>query len=77
MKNESKEPPFDTEAYANYCELLDEYHQESDEDLLESIKNLGFKLDQQIGKLIDKLDKEIDTEEPDDFTPENDPYGGH
>ena len=77
MKNESQEPPFDTEAYANYCELLDEYHQESDEDLVESIKNLGFKLDQQIGKLIDKLDKEIDTEEPDDFTPENDPYGGH
>ena len=45
--------------------------------LIESIKNLGFKLAQQIGKLIDKLDKEIDTEEPDDFTPENDPYGGH
>ena len=51
------EPPFDTEAYRNYTEQLDDYLKKDPSELIEIIKKLGFKLDQQLGKIISQLDR--------------------
>ena len=51
------EPPFDTEAYRNYTEQLDDYLKKDSYELIEIIKKLGFKLDQQLGKIISQLDR--------------------
>ena len=49
--------PFDTQAYKNYKELVDKEREQIDSDnLIESIYKLGFKIDQQLQRIIDKLD---------------------
>ena len=49
--------PFDTQAYKNYKQLVDKEREQIDSDnLIESIYKLGFKIDQQLQRIIDKLD---------------------
>ena len=51
------DPPFDTEAYANYKELVNNQVAQSDpNELSEKIMQLGFKLDQQLEQIISRLD---------------------
>tara|TARA_B100000287_G_scaffold97586_1_gene89647 strand:+ start:483 stop:668 length:186 start_codon:yes stop_codon:yes gene_type:complete len=57
------EPPFDTEAYRNYTERLDVYLKKEPNELIESIKKLGFKLDQQLDKIISQLDRILEDDE--------------
>ena len=61
--------PFDTEAYANYKELVNKKREEIDGDnITETIMKLGFKLDQSIDKVllqIDKIVELLDREFPD------------
>ena len=57
------EPPFDSEAYRNYTEQLNFYMKKEPNELIEIIKQLGFKLDQQLAKIIDQLDKVIEAED--------------
>ena len=57
------EPPFDSEAYRNYTEKLNIYMKKEPNELIEIIKQLGFKLDQQLAKIIDQLDKVIEAED--------------
>jgi len=63
------DPPFDTEAYANYKELVNKKREEIDGDnITETIMKLGFKLDQSIDKVllqIDKIVEVLDREFPD------------
>ena len=52
------EAPFDTPAYRNYKELVDnEKAQIDSDDLTEYIYRLGFKIDTLLTKLISQLDK--------------------
>ena len=61
------EPPFNTEAYANYKELVNKENEQIDPDnLTESIYKLGFKIDTLLAKLIGQLD-EISTTLEEDF----------
>ena len=54
---EQSSAPFDTQAYKNYKELVDKEREQIDSDnLIESIYKLGFKIDQQLQRIIDKLD---------------------
>ena len=49
--------PFDTQAYKNYKELVDKEREQIDSDnLIESIYKFGFKIDQQLQRIIDRLD---------------------
>ena len=57
------EPPFDSGAYRNYTEQLNFYMKKEPNELIEIIKQLGFKLDQQLAKIIDQLDKVIEAED--------------
>ena len=51
------EPPFDTSAYANYKAQVDNYRRTiSNEELIETIYKLGFKLDQTLDQIISRLD---------------------
>ena len=51
------EAPFDTQAYKNYKELVDKEREQIDSDnLIESIYKFGFKIDQQLQRIIDRLD---------------------
>ena len=55
---EQSEAPFNTPAYKNYKELVDKEREQIDSDnLIESIYKLGFKIDQQLDKIIKQLDK--------------------
>ena len=51
------EPPFDTEAYANYKELVNKEREKIDtSNLTETIMQLVFQIDQKLQGIIDKLD---------------------
>ena len=51
------EPPFDTQAYRNYKELVNKKREEIDGDnITETIMKLGFKVDQLLSKIISQLD---------------------
>ena len=66
MKNESQEPPFDTEAYSNYKELVNKENEQIDPDnLTESIYKLGYRIDTLLSKLIGQLDEISTTLEKD------------
>ena len=54
---EQSSAPFNTPAYKNYKQLVDKEREQIDSDnLIESIYKLGFKIDQQLQRIIDKLD---------------------
>ena len=66
MKNESKEPPFDTEAYANYKQLVDKEREQIDpNNLTESLYKLGYRIDTLLTKLIRQLDVILEEESND------------
>ena len=49
------EAPFDTEAYANYKELVNnQVAQSNPDELSEKIMQLGFKIDQQLEQIISR-----------------------
>ena len=54
------EPPFDSEAYANYKMLLDETRAKQSNNFVEEITKVGFRLDQALAKIIDQLDNIIE-----------------
>ena len=55
------EPPFDTQAYRNYKELVNKKREEIDGDnITETIMKLGFKVDQLLSKIISQLDTIIE-----------------
>ena len=57
------EAPFNTEAYANYKELVNKEKEKIDPDnLTEYIYKLGFKIDTLLSKLIGQLDTIIESE---------------
>ena len=63
------EPPFDSEAYANYKKLLEETRAKQSNNFVEEITKVGFRLDQALAKIIDQLDKiieELEKEEEDE-----------
>ena len=63
------EPPFDSEAYANYKKLLDETRAKQSNNFVEEVTKVGFRLDQALAKIIDQLDniiEEIEKEEEED-----------
>ena len=63
------EPPFDSEAYANYKKLLEETRAKQSDNFVEEITKVGFRLDQALAKIIDQLDNiidEIEKEEEDE-----------
>ena len=62
MKSQS-DPQFDTDAYANYKELVNKEREKIDTDnITESIYKLGFKIDTLLTKIISQLDTVLDTE---------------
>ena len=54
------EPPFDSEAYANYKKLLEETRAKQSDNFVEEVTKVGFRLDQAIAKIISQLDVIID-----------------
>ena len=60
------EPPFDSEAYANYKKLLEETRAKQSNNFVEEITKVGFRLDQALAKIIDQLDTIIDELEKED-----------
>ena len=54
------EPPFDSEAYANYKKLLEETRAKQSNNFVEEVTKVGFRLDQALAKIIDQLDNIID-----------------
>ena len=63
------EPPFDSEAYANYKKLLDETRAKQSNNFVEEVTKVGFRLDQALAKIIDLLDniiEELEKEEEDE-----------
>ena len=61
------EPPFDTQAYANYKELVNKEKEKiSPDNLTEHIYQLGYKIDNLLTKIIGQLDTVLD----DDFNPD-------
>ena len=63
------EPPFDSEAYANYKKLLDETRAKQSNNFVEEVTKVGFRLDQALAKIIDQLDDildELDKEDEDE-----------
>ena len=63
------EPPFDSEAYANYKKLLDETRAKQSNNFVEEVTKVGFRLDQALAKIIDQLDniiEELEKEEEDE-----------
>ena len=58
--------PFDTEAYANYKQLVDKEKEQIDpNNLTESIYKLGYRIDTLLTKLIRQLDTIIEEESDD------------
>ena len=56
-KEGNYDPPFNTEAYANYKALVDKEKEQIDTDnLTEYIYQLGFKIDTLLSKIIGQLD---------------------
>ena len=63
------EPPFDSEAYADYKKLLDETRAKQSNNFVEEVTKVGFRIDQALAKIIDQLDNiidEIEKEEEDE-----------
>tara|TARA_B100000131_G_scaffold177823_1_gene171593 strand:- start:574 stop:912 length:339 start_codon:yes stop_codon:yes gene_type:complete len=54
---EQSEAPFNTQAYENYKDQVKQYQLNTNGNLTEMILKLGFKLDQQLDKIIKQLDK--------------------
>ena len=55
------EPPFDTEAYANYKALVDKQREQIDtSNLTEYLYKLGYKIDTLLSKIISQLDTLIE-----------------
>ena len=54
------EPPFDSEAYANYKKLLDETRAKQSDDFVGEITKSGFRIDQALTKIISQLDRIIE-----------------
>ena len=54
------EPPFDSEAYANYQKVLDETRAKQSNNFVEEVTKVGFRLDQALAKIIDQLDNIIE-----------------
>ena len=65
-KTNNQEPPFDSQAYKNYVEQLDKHSAESPDDLIERIKQIGFRIDQSLERIISRLDVILE----DDFDPD-------
>ena len=60
------DPPFDTQAYDNYKELINKKRGEIDtSNLTETIMQLGFQIDQKLQGIIDKLDDILEGESVD------------
>ena len=60
--------PFDSEAYANYKQLVDKEREKIDtNNITESIYQLGYKIDTLLSKIISQLDTLI----KEDFNPNN------
>ena len=63
------EPPFDSEAYANYKKLVEETRAKQSNNFVEEVTKVGFRLDQALAKIIDQLDDildELDKEDEDE-----------
>ena len=63
------QPPFDSEAYANYKKLVEETRAKQSNNFVEEVTKVGFRLDQALAKIIDQLDniiEEIEKEEEED-----------
>ena len=59
------EAPFNTEAYANYKELVNKEKEKIDpNNLTEHIYKLGYKIDTLLTKIISQLDKIIEEDKP-------------
>ena len=57
------EPPFNTEAYRNYKQLVDKEREKIDtNNITESLYRLGYKIDTLLSKIISQLDTVLDTE---------------
>ena len=54
------QPPFDSEAYANYKKLIEETRSKQSNNFVEEVTKVGFRLDQALAKIIDQLDNIID-----------------
>ena len=59
-QTDNLEAPFNTEAYANYREQVKQYSLNTNENMIEMILQLGFKLDQTLDKIISQLDTLIE-----------------
>ena len=60
------QPPFDSEAYANYKKLVEETRAKQSNNFVEEVTKVGFRLDQALAKIIDQLDNIIDELEKED-----------
>ena len=60
------QPPFDSEAYANYKKLVEETRAKQSDNFVEEVTKVGFRLDQALAKIIDQLDTIIDELEKED-----------
>ena len=60
------QPPFDSEAYANYKKLVEETRAKQSNNFVEEVTKVGFRLDQALAKIIDLLDTIIDELEKED-----------
>ena len=60
--SQQNEPPFDNDAYDNYVDQINKYKGKSLSELTQIIMKLGFKLDQQLAKIIMQLDTIINEE---------------
>ena len=59
--SKKSEPPFDTEAYANYKALVDKQREQIDtSNLTEYLYKLGYKIDTLLSKIISQLDTLIE-----------------
>ena len=55
--------PFDTQAYKNYKQLVDKEREQIDmSNITEYLYKLGFRIDQQLQRIIDKLDNILEEE---------------
>ena len=55
--------PFDTQAYKNYKQLVDKERKQIDtNNITEYLYKLGFRIDQQLQRIIDKLDNILEEE---------------
>ena len=60
---EQSSAPFDTPAYKNYKELVDKEREQIDmSNITEYLYKLGFRIDQQLQRIIDKLNDILEEE---------------